>query len=770
MFNRIEDLPSENKSLTEIEEESLEKVDLKSLSAQQQYEVIMDKASAGLDSYVGEELLAKLEDSKETGKPLEVKFGIDPTGSDIHIGHGVPLIMLRRFQNMGHNVHLLIGDFTAKVGDPSGSNKEREVISNEQIRKNMRTYIEQVSKVLNIEQENIDIRYNSEWLEKISFDEWLEISRKISANKLVQRDYFKKRVEKGESVSLLELSYPILMAYDSVVMEPDIEIGGEDQLVNLLWCRELMHLSGKRPESFVTVEILSGTNAELDEDGKLKKMSKSANNYIKINENPEEMFAKVMSIPDDLMWSWFKNLTDISNKNLELVRKGFQTGEFQAKEVKKLLSRLVVSMFNSGDNEVVKEAENMFDQKFGKNKVLVPDDIEKHQVLLGRNLIDTLSELTGESKSSLRKSVAGIYMLKENKYERLTLEDLLTKKIEEETLNIKIGKRRYYELQGVEKISEKAEIPEAEKEQSTYETIVRIINEEPLIEKEPSLNMIGKSLDIKGPKSIYYGTGIATPEYLSIGLPFDVLGMILLNEKIRRIGSFSKVFHHIADTHAKTNSWSISEDVDKRAMSVRTTLEEVFKNLGLNNFEVVLSSEFDKEEEYLELLKKFEKSDKHNYVKHEMADMEWYRRKNNVVLKTGWIIQAKETSIGSDERLFDREYREFKGNESMSFIYSEAGRTFDINRPKASPYIQIPGETRLLLDRNENVKKKFAEVISGIGEDKMKGTIKHIEKIVKLYEELYGSLGELSIEEKIQGILDICFAKPSQGTQVVNEG
>ncbi len=760
MYNAIENMPSEKKNLNEIEKESSEKIDLKDLSAQEQYEMIMEKASSGLDSYIGEELLSRLTDSKETGKPLEIKFGIDPTGTDIHIGHGVPLIMLRRFQNMGHNVHLLIGDFTAKVGDPSGANKEREIMSDEKIKKNMKTYVEQVSKILNFEKENIDIKYNSEWLEKMSFDEWLEISRKVSANKLVQRDYFRKRAENGESVSLLELSYPVLMAYDSVIMEPDVEIGGEDQLVNFLWCRELMHLSGKKPEAFVTVDILSGVNAELDEDGKLKKMSKSLNNYIKINEDPVEMYAKVMSLPDELMWSWFKNLTDISKENLELVKNGFETGEFHAKDVKKLLSRLVVSMFNSGDNDKVDMAENMFEQKFGKNKVLIPNDIERHQALLDKNFIDVLSELTGESKSSLRKSVSGIYILVGEQYERFVLEDLLARKIGKETINIKIGKRRYYEIEGVKELNVSTTDSKPEKkDESIYEKVVKIVKEEPLIEKEPSLDMIGRSLDKKGEKSIYYGTGIATPDYLSVGLPFDVLGMILLNEKIRRSAGFSQVFHHIADTHAKTNSWADSKEVDSMAITVRSTLEEVFKNLGLDNFKVVLSSDFDQKKEYAMLLKDFQESDKHAYVKHEMADMEWYRQNHNVVLKTGWVIQSKETSIGSDERLFDREYREFKGEDSMSFIYSEAGRTFDINRPKASPYIQIPKETRLLLDKNENVGKKFGEVASKIGEDKMKGTIKHIEKIVELYEELFGSLGNLKTEEKVQQILNICFAK-----------
>jgi hypothetical protein len=208
----------------------------------------------------------------------------------------------------------------------------------------------------------------------------------------------------------------------------------------------------------------------------------------------------------------------------------------------------------------------------------------------------------------------------------------------------------------------------------------------------------------------------------------------------------------VADTHAKTNVWAKAEEVDKKGKEVQASLTKVFKNLGLDSFEVILSSSFDQKSDYEKLLGEFEASNKHDYVKHEMADMEWYRREKNVVLKTGWIIQAKETRIGSDERLFDREYRKFKGEDSMSFIYVKAGKTLDPDRPKASPYIQIPGENRLLLKKNENVREKFE-----IARDRIPSTINHIGEIVQLYEELFGSLGDLTIEEKVEAILSVCF-------------
>lgn len=756
MVEKIEKMDESDKTLKDIEKEAKEVKDLSHLTAEEQYEIIIDKSSEGLESYVGEELLAQLSYSKETGVPLKVKFGIDPTGSEIHIGHGVPLIMLGRFQMMGHKVELLIGDFTAKVGDPTGTNKEREVLTDKEIQENMKRYIEQVSRVVDFSKDNIEVKYNSEWLGKMNFEEWIEINRQVSANKLVQRDYFRKRVEKGERVSMLELSYPLLMAYDSVVMEPDIEIGGQDQLVNLLWCRELMEIAGKKPETFVTVEILSGTSSETDEDGNLKKMSKSAGNYIKIDEDPNEMYARVMSLPDDLMWDWFKNLTYVSGKEIEYIRDKTQNGEFHPKDVKRLLSRLVVSTFYPGEQEIVEKAEQIFDQKFGDNKANIPEDIEVHQGKVGESLIEALSRITGESNSALRRSVQGIYILKGEDYERFDLDSFLERHIGNgETLYIRRGKRRFYQIEAVEELTrEKKDDDKEAKPQTTYDKVSAFVKDEYLIETEPSLQMLGESLNSQDDreKSIYYGTGIATPEALSIGLPFDILGIAFLNEKIRRGAGFHKVYHHVADTHAKTNVWAKTEEVDKKGKEVQASLTKVFKNLGLDSFEVILSSSFDQEADYEQLLEEFESSDKHDYVKHEMADMEWYRKEKNVVLKTGWIIQAKETRIGSDERLFDREYRKFKGDDSMSFIYVKAGRTLDPGRPKASPYIQIPGENRLLLKKDENVKEKFE-----MARDKTPSTINHIEKIVQLYEELFGSLGDLTIEEKVETILSVCF-------------
>jgi hypothetical protein len=234
------------------------------------------------------------------------------------------------------------------------------------------------------------------------------------------------------------------------------------------------------------------------------------------------------------------------------------------------------------------------------------------------------------------------------------------------------------------------------------------IRSEELIETVPSLAGLSPNFgDRIG--SIYYGTGIATPNQPSIGLPFDTLQMILLSEKIRRVFGFGSVYHHIADTHAKTNSWADPTLMDYQAQNTKALLEGIVRNLNLDNFNIVLSSSFDQTQEYLELLNKFRSSNKHNYVKREMADMEWYRVKHNVNLKAGWIISAKETKLGSDERLFDEEYKRIIGTENMSFIYTKPGRTFDANRPKVSPYIQTPGEHRIIIKPNEDVVEKIVK-------------------------------------------------------------
>jgi hypothetical protein len=278
-----------------------------------------------------------------------------------------------------------------------------------------------------------------------------------------------------------------------------------------------------------------------------------------------------------------------------------------------------------------------------------------------------------------------------------------------------------------------------------------IIQNESLVEVRPSVEGINPdSLTSDG--SIYYGTGLCTARELSDALPFDVLGMVLVAEKIRRGTGMKTIYHHIADTHAKSNRLFKDEDVNYQAASVKRTLERMAKNLGIKNFEVLLASEFDNSEEYAEIYRNI-KTDKHEYVRREVADIEWYRNYKRVNVKLGWIIQATETDLGFDERVFDREYKTIVG-EGLSFVYLKPGRTFDLSRPKVSPYIHVPGEARILLKANENVKAKIVETEERLGDKHLGGARRHLANIVRLYEKLFGSLGNIPFEDKIQTIID----------------
>lgn len=288
-----------------------------------------------------------------------------------------------------------------------------------------------------------------------------------------------------------------------------------------------------------------------------------------------------------------------------------------------------------------------------------------------------------------------------------------------------------------------------------YKSFFNLILNEPLIEQKPTLDATSLSALESSPEgSIYYGTGLTTPRAIGVGLPFDVLGMVLVAERIKRTLGLKAIYHHIADTHAKTNEWIDPQEVDRRAKITEETLIRVAHNLELSGFNVVLSSRFDQSTEYEELVRHFrDKSQEHEYVIREMADMEWYRRRHRTTVKMGWIIQASEAPVGFDERLFDQEYKRIEG-EKLSFVYTKPGRTLDLSRPKASPYIQIAGENRLLLERGENVAQKIEGAAQRMKDPHLGGTRKHVENIVRLYERLFGTFGKIPLEEKAQAIID----------------
>lgn len=295
--------------------------------------------------------------------------------------------------------------------------------------------------------------------------------------------------------------------------------------------------------------------------------------------------------------------------------------------------------------------------------------------------------------------------------------------------------------------------------ETRYTDVLKLVKNDALIEAEPTEHTLLENSFTKPGGSIYYGTGLTTPNAISVGLPFDVLGMMLTAERLRRAGQFETVIHHIADTHAKTNDWINEAAVDSLAAETKKTLESVKSGLGLDNFEIILSSTFDTTSEYKAILEAYEDSEEAEYVKRELADITWYKAHKDLRLKTSWIIQAKETELGFDERRFDREFLRYHPD-GLSFVYTKPGRTHDPSRPKASPYISIEGEERLLIRPNQNVEAILQAAYAK--DPNLGGAKKHLTTIVRIYEQLFGSLGKIgrdgvTLEGKLQHIIDQCF-------------
>lgn len=429
--------------------------DLTHLSAEEQYKMI--KARTGSDASIvpPDALLEKLQKSKKTGVPLKVKFGIDPTGSEIHVGHAVSLVNLRMLQRMGHKVSIVIGDFTATIGDPSGRVKDRPPLTRDDVRKNMETYEEQASKIIDLKDPSVEKHYNSEWMDQIKLSDWLGIIKKISVNSLMQRDDFRGRIATGSSLSVAEMEYALFMGYDSVVLQPDLEIGGIDQYLNLNFCRDLMSNAGQKPEVFITYDLLPGTTGERDDAGRYVKMSKSKKNYIPVVSDPADMYGKVMSMPDDVMWIWYKALIEITPSELTLLKNSVDNGHVHPKEAKQLLARSVVATFNHFDKEIVRQAENHFESRFGKQAQAIPADI-KEISLQDENItsMDFLRTQTGRSGSALRilASQGGLkYLNEDGSTETVTVDELLKPVTILRGKSLRIGKKEFIKIAGEKK-------------------------------------------------------------------------------------------------------------------------------------------------------------------------------------------------------------------------------------------------------------------------------------------------------------------------------
>ncbi len=316
-----------------------------------------------VDCISPEDLKRKLVGAEKTGKMLRVKAGFDPTAPDIHLGHTVLIRKMRHFQQLGHQVIFLIGDFTGLIGDPSGRSATRPALTPEQINANAETYKQQIFKLL--DPEKTEIRFNNEWFSKFSAADFVKLTAKATVAQMLERDDFKKRVESHTPISVYEFLYPLAQGYDSVALEADVELGGTDQKVNLLMARQVQREYGVTdPQIVMTIPLLEGL------DG-VKKMSKSLNNYIGITESPRDMFGKVMSVSDELMWRYYELLTDLTSGEVAELKEASAKGERHPKAIKMELGRRIVADFHS--QEDAQTASDEFDMMFREKQA--PTDI-----------------------------------------------------------------------------------------------------------------------------------------------------------------------------------------------------------------------------------------------------------------------------------------------------------------------------------------------------------------------------------------------------------
>ena len=314
---------------------------------------LTDTIRFNTETVIGE---TELEDRLHGNKPLRVKLGVDPTRPDLTFGHLVVFNKLRQFQDLGHEALLIIGDFTTLIGDPSGRSNTRPVLTKEEIVENAQTYLDQAFKIL--DQEKTIVFYNSEWFDKMSFEDCLKLSRKMTVARMLERDDFAKRYASQAPISMIEFMYPLIQGYDSLVLNADVEIGGTDQLFNMLVGRALQKDAGKQEQAVITMPLLVGLDGS-------KKMSKSADNFIAFTDNAKEMFGKIMSIGDDTMWAYYRLLLELPEDKIENLKKDHPM------EAKKRLASSLVGQFHS--MQAAKQELGQFEQVFSKNKL--PDDM-----------------------------------------------------------------------------------------------------------------------------------------------------------------------------------------------------------------------------------------------------------------------------------------------------------------------------------------------------------------------------------------------------------
>ncbi|CRF32718.1 Tyrosine--tRNA ligase [Brachyspira suanatina] len=378
----------------------------------------------GISEVIG---LEEIKEKLKSGKQLTVKAGFDPTAPDIHLGHTVLLRKMRHFQLLGHKVIFLIGDFTGRIGDPSGKTKTRPRLTLEDVLKNAETYKQQVFKIL--DPEKTIVEFNSKWLEKMSFADVLGLTSRYTVAQMIERDDFSKRYKNGQPISIMEFLYPLAQGYDSVSLECDVELGGNDQKFNLLVGRTLMKEYGLSPQAVITVPLLEGL------DG-VEKMSKSLGNYIGIYDSPKDMYGKAMSIPDSLISKYMELLTDIPLDDIKNYVKAMENGE-NPRNIKGILAKEIVKIYH-GEAEAL-NAEEEFKRIFSSKGL--PDEIEEVTINKDDNILNVLSIcMSSESKSNLKRLVSqGSVTLDNEKINDINAV------ISKEGI-LKVGKRNFFKI------------------------------------------------------------------------------------------------------------------------------------------------------------------------------------------------------------------------------------------------------------------------------------------------------------------------------------
>ncbi len=382
-----------------------------------------------VDCISHDELVKKLKKSEETGIPLKIKAGFDPTAPDLHLGHTVLLQKLKHFQDLGHDIYFLIGDFTGMIGDPTGKSETRKALTREDVKRNAESYKEQVFKVL--DPEKTKVVFNSDWLGKLDSFDMIRLASELTVARMLEREDFKVRFREGNPISIHEFMYPLIQGYDSVALEADVELGGTDQLFNLLMGRDLQRSRGQEPQVVMTLPLLEGL------DG-VNKMSKSLGNYIGVSESANDIYGKVLSASDELMFRYYDLLSDLSSQEIAVLKNEMEAGTLHPKKIKQQLARELTTRFHS--EEAASQAEENFQKVFQKGGL--PDDIpEKHiqadeDIWLPQLLVDL---------EMVKSTSDGRRMIKQNAVsldgEKCT--DMKAVVAPEGEVLVKVGKRRF---------------------------------------------------------------------------------------------------------------------------------------------------------------------------------------------------------------------------------------------------------------------------------------------------------------------------------------